>query len=80
MTTEQLIKDLRAIVHFLDHHPDALECGDCGEFTLMPLEALSSHLANAERGLGTLKAKVDAEIQEINDDVSSQRPHGAVNA
>jgi hypothetical protein len=65
LTTEDLIRELKAITTFLEHHTDALESGDFGEYSLMPLESLSQHVLNAERGLDALKAKIDEEVTEI---------------
>lgn len=76
MTTPQLIQDLKAISLFLEHHPDALESGDFGSFSLLPLQALSHHIEHARHALESLKRVVDAEVQDIAGDVVSElQPH-----
>lgn len=77
MSTQALISDLKAILRFLDHHTDALETGDFGTFTLLPLQNLSDHIESARAGLTRLKQIADAEAKEIAEDFGEIKPHSS---
>lgn len=74
MTTRTLIEDLKAILLFLEHHPDALENGDFGSYSLLPLENLATHAQDARRGLSELEKVIRAETRDIAVDLGHRTP------